>query len=288
MDNSRTHSVNQVCANLRQDHRGAHARLLIDQSHPFFFDHPLDHVPGLLLIEAMNQLAEREAYRAADGSDEGALYAICAEVAFTKFCVFGLEASIVAEPQSSNATQIRTRIQQGDAINCKGGFEFEPYPISASGVRAKDRFHKADRSSPAPCPKELLNKLDEANVMIDMPVRIGSTMNANVLPPHPRNMLADNRFGLLPALYLLEAYMQTQRYLNKVFLRQSETVRMRDTLCGVSIRLARPIGREERVRIERTFADNGAPKTGLRLHQGTLHVGKEFLGECSIKTLTVI
>jgi hypothetical protein len=31
------------------------APLVIDRSHPFFFDHPLDHVPGLLLIEGTRQ-----------------------------------------------------------------------------------------------------------------------------------------------------------------------------------------------------------------------------------------
>ena len=32
------------------------AQLYIDKSHSFFFEHPLDHVPGLMLIEAGRQL----------------------------------------------------------------------------------------------------------------------------------------------------------------------------------------------------------------------------------------
>lgn len=36
--------------------------LHVDQTHPIFFDHPLDHVPGMLLIEA-----SRQALRAASG-----------------------------------------------------------------------------------------------------------------------------------------------------------------------------------------------------------------------------
>ena len=33
------------------------ARLIVDPNHPFFFDHPCDHVPGMLLIEGCGQLA---------------------------------------------------------------------------------------------------------------------------------------------------------------------------------------------------------------------------------------
>lgn len=35
-----------------------YAQLVVDESHPYFFDHPLDHIPGILLIEAALQLAE--------------------------------------------------------------------------------------------------------------------------------------------------------------------------------------------------------------------------------------
>ena len=34
------------------------ATLRVDESHPFFFDHPLDHIPGTLLIEGVWQLLE--------------------------------------------------------------------------------------------------------------------------------------------------------------------------------------------------------------------------------------
>ena len=33
------------------------ASIVIDQTHPYFFDHPCDHVPGMLLLEACAQLA---------------------------------------------------------------------------------------------------------------------------------------------------------------------------------------------------------------------------------------
>jgi 2-oxo-3-(phosphooxy)propyl 3-oxoalkanoate synthase len=36
----------------------------VDTSHPTLFDHPLDHVPGMLSIEAVRQAVQSEAPRA--------------------------------------------------------------------------------------------------------------------------------------------------------------------------------------------------------------------------------
>jgi hypothetical protein len=39
-------------------------QLFIDKTHPFFFEHPLDHVPGLMLVEAGRQLGTAVAHTA--------------------------------------------------------------------------------------------------------------------------------------------------------------------------------------------------------------------------------
>ena len=45
------------------------ATLRVDDQHPFYFDHPLDHVPAALLVEGVRALAER----AAGGPDAAAV-----------------------------------------------------------------------------------------------------------------------------------------------------------------------------------------------------------------------
>jgi hypothetical protein len=37
-------------------------QLFIDKTHPFFFEHPLDHVPGLMMVEAGRQLGTAVAH----------------------------------------------------------------------------------------------------------------------------------------------------------------------------------------------------------------------------------
>lgn len=39
------------------------AQIHVDREHPFFFDHPVDHVPGMLLIEAARQFGIAVAHR---------------------------------------------------------------------------------------------------------------------------------------------------------------------------------------------------------------------------------
>ncbi|TNE50264.1 MAG: acyltransferase domain-containing protein [Deltaproteobacteria bacterium] len=53
-------SERSVLASLQQDNQGKtwSATLSVDQSHPFFFDHPYDHVPGVLFVEGISQLVE--------------------------------------------------------------------------------------------------------------------------------------------------------------------------------------------------------------------------------------
>lgn len=38
------------------------AQLALDQEHPFFFEHPLDHYPGLMMVEAGRQLGTAVAH----------------------------------------------------------------------------------------------------------------------------------------------------------------------------------------------------------------------------------
>ena len=49
---------NIVISNVQRSAQSLHAQLLVNEAHRYFFDHPLDHVPGILLIEGVLQLTE--------------------------------------------------------------------------------------------------------------------------------------------------------------------------------------------------------------------------------------
>ena len=78
--------------------------LRVDPSHPIFFDHPLDHVPGMLLVEAA-----RQAVRAASSRPDAdfALF----EADFMKLVEFSYPVDVVVNQPESNFAQGLTRVR---------------------------------------------------------------------------------------------------------------------------------------------------------------------------------
>jgi hypothetical protein len=97
------------------------ASLIVDDSHPYFFDHPCDHVPGMLLLEACSQLALAafaDTACAAPGTT-----GICAyDVSFAQFVECGrpttLRAQVdaVTSQTSERPPKVRISICQGDVV----------------------------------------------------------------------------------------------------------------------------------------------------------------------------
>ncbi len=77
--------------------RGEHfsARLQVDLKHPFFFDHPLDHVPGILVFEGCSQLAMLSIARATRSRVKDLVLDAC-EIRFDQFAELSLETELEA------------------------------------------------------------------------------------------------------------------------------------------------------------------------------------------------
>lgn len=94
--------------------------LIVDPSHPYFFDHPCDHVPGMLLLEGCAQLA-RSAVVQVSGSAAARLYAC--DVNFAQFVECDMPTTMVARvsPAHISADGVLHRtatiaISQQDAV----------------------------------------------------------------------------------------------------------------------------------------------------------------------------
>ncbi len=79
----------------RGDH-GWRATVVPDHGHPHLFDHPLDHLPGNLLIEAARQVAVAAAARSA-GLDPAPLVPVSVEASFSSFCENDLPSTVEAD-----------------------------------------------------------------------------------------------------------------------------------------------------------------------------------------------
>jgi 2-oxo-3-(phosphooxy)propyl 3-oxoalkanoate synthase len=75
---------------------GWRAAVVPDHNHPHLFDHPLDHLPGNLLIEAARQVAVAAVARS-EGLDPATLAPVSVEASFSSFCENDLPSTLEAD-----------------------------------------------------------------------------------------------------------------------------------------------------------------------------------------------
>ncbi|MFI6578242.1 ScbA/BarX family gamma-butyrolactone biosynthesis protein [Nocardiopsis sp. NPDC050513] len=76
---------------------GWSAIVVADRDHPHLFDHPLDHLPGNLLMEAARQLTAVSAARGG-GLDPATLVPVAVAADFSQFCENDLTTVVEADP----------------------------------------------------------------------------------------------------------------------------------------------------------------------------------------------
>ena len=97
----------------RDDRTSFTSSLIVDYTHPYFFDHPCDHVPGMLLLEGCAQLA-LAAFADVTSVPSGRS-AICAyEVNFSQFVECGLPTTLTAQVNAEDDVEIV--ISQPDVV----------------------------------------------------------------------------------------------------------------------------------------------------------------------------
>lgn len=272
------------------------ARLVVDRRHPFFFDHPLDHVPGLLLIEGMVRTGEAAMERQ---GVRGRTTLRDLQVEFRRYCVFDRPVTLLAraagEGAGSHGRGYSIEVWQQGVLRASGRCGWvatESLPLCA------DRPATAEAGpTVTACAANRVRKQRPENVMIGQPREVDDMLVAPVLAPHPDNRLARGLEDEFSAIYLLEAFMQTQRYLNGRETRSGAVPRMRDALTGVSIRLAKRIGLRSGPLMARPLEGIDPARTGRRTQRGVVcrrGAGDAFacdrddlLAECVMHSTTV-
>jgi 3-hydroxymyristoyl/3-hydroxydecanoyl-(acyl carrier protein) dehydratase len=87
--------------------------LVVDDAPPYFFDHPCDHVPGMLLLEGCAQLAVA-ACGATTGAPRHALAVRSYDVNFTQFAECGVPTVLSARVEADQTVQVS--ISQQDVV----------------------------------------------------------------------------------------------------------------------------------------------------------------------------
>ena len=98
------------------------AAIVVDEGHPVYFDHPLDHIPALLILEAFRQTAVVATARTASVAPERLLLTGL-QVRFTEFAELHQAATVVATVE---AGAISLELRQGDAVRAAARMEVQP------------------------------------------------------------------------------------------------------------------------------------------------------------------
>ena len=226
----------------------AEAELIIDEDHPLFFDHPLDHVSGLHLSEAISQLVRADVlYR--DGADpRDPVFLRLMKFEFPNFC-------------QKAATQITAH-----RLSTTTGYDYHGEAVQNGKTVARGRLSVGEIPSgftpPKPEPKgrrvtrQRVNKHLAENVLLSNLKYDGMAATALLSVAEAAGFYNDFNGPLWDSIVLLEAVRQLMR---SYATRSAGKVACYDGvtfLRDVSVRLDRPIYTSETVAFKASADDS--------------------------------
>jgi len=214
IDRPRRNSDGALCAEAR-----------VDDRHPYFFDHPLDHVPGILLVDAIQQLGEQEL---GEGEFLSGL-----SLRFMRFCDKQSPTQIVLAPAGDENRQVR--IVQGAQVAAVGVLQV----VTAQPVV---RTERADTTLQPETDIALLHKKRAENVLVTPLVETRECVSTRALRPAAQHALSAGDPTVWSLTYLLEVGRQALMLAAHGALGIPRNMPM--NLASISISLPAPIARE--------------------------------------------
>ncbi|MFE3143469.1 AfsA-related hotdog domain-containing protein [Streptomyces scopuliridis] len=194
-----THTVNPA----RDTARSRISKISTDDSHTFFFDHPLDHIPGMLVVDTALRQAEDMAARTGRGAAEP-LRVRALDLAFNGLCERGSDAFVQLTEGVSGGRALTVDVRQDGTSVCSGSLRLEPAPRRELFTEEPQEEPRGE-SRPARAPAELVHKRSEDNVLIGPLTRAGDHVYTTVMLGPPAHRWPD----VHPATVLVEAIRQT-------------------------------------------------------------------------------
>jgi hypothetical protein len=121
------------------------ASLIVDRNNPAIFDHPLDHIPGMLLLEGFRQIGLIAAQRQQNIGPNEVLLSRC-HVVFTRFGEFGLDTRLRVNTDSvrllddEETIAISVIVEQGGTTIATAQLELLPVNSGRASMAAPLQF----------------------------------------------------------------------------------------------------------------------------------------------------
>lgn len=245
------------------DAGGLWGQLVIDEADPYYFDHPLDHAPGVLLVEALVQACE--ASLAARGAPP--VFVRDLQLSFRSFCEKApAEVQIEERPLGPGRWAFVGKIQQGGRGVLSATLQLATLPSPPAAGSAPSA---ASEPWPGDPPPELARKTHPENVLSSALRWEGGDAAASFVAREPAPEHALGAGGRVHGpTYLLEVSRQA---ISQAFARlEPEAFEGARVLLALRISLDAPVWR-------------GAPLLGRIERQPYVKVGELRLGEVRVE-----
>lgn len=165
------------------------AVLGVDQTHPVFFDHPLDHVPGMLMavgmLDSIREAMRSESIGLLDTGDPGQRL----HAAFTFKRLAEVDAQLrILTVRGAGAWE--AQVWQDDLIVATATVEHLAEPGPAARQDSSAWRPAVDPLPAAPVRAELVNRTRPENVLLGTPVRDEPLVRTALLAPPPGHYFA--------------------------------------------------------------------------------------------------
>ncbi len=175
----------RVIEGVRQAGAGWAAELAVPQDHPFFFDHPLDHVSGMQTLCGLLELADA----AAGGA--GRADRLVLDVRFPAMGALSEPTGLSLRPGAEGGSWVLSAGQAETEI-CTGALHLVTgIPRSGGGPAAG--------GGEALCPGDLVHRFDRDNVVLGVPESSDEAITAPVAPPRRGHYLASGETAFTAA-----------------------------------------------------------------------------------------
>ena len=258
------------------------AKLIVNEAHPFFFDHPLDHVPGSLIIEGVLQLTHRVLVKKDPNDLRLIPYVRNINITFRRWLEKNdaVDVGLRLKNGGSNYLCFSGLVTQNDNVACDVDLTVEYQRLPDGGVAGDVTAVSAEGLAE----DDLLHKLNEDNVLIRPIDKISNHLFRTTLrQPVKNHVFSDGTSPVAPVMYLLESARQISTHLSHSVYGVPLGTSM--NLISMSMTLNKPLERNEHIALsyDSSQVNVNAVDEGVRCIRLDL---SNSLGDCGFIEIT--
>ncbi|UCJ07853.1 hypothetical protein KTO58_01355 [Chitinophaga pendula] len=272
-DNTAT-NADPVISSVSLKEQRATAILQVNEEHPYFFDHPLDHVPGILLLEGTSQLIDQQLQQyPPDTGAVGSHYINRLDMRFTRLCHCNRPAEIVIRPQAGRAYE--GRIWQDEKVVATINMECS----AAADTPLQSAIQPVYNTPPA----HWLHKHREENILVSELIPLpGNSWSCYVKPPAATHFFNDGHPRWYSPCFVLEVCRQFFMLLSHQQYDIPVTQPM--YLLDINFQLEQPLYREQVIELRHTLVTDRNAGNISHL-QADIYVNDQRIGQFSTHSL---